>query len=41
MSRAVGLRWIWRATTTVSGPVTGQVIDTCATGRVTWKADLL
>jgi hypothetical protein len=31
----------WRATTTVSDPVSGQVIDTCATGRVTWKADLL
>jgi hypothetical protein len=31
----------WRATTTVSDPVSGHVIDTCATGRVTWKANLL
>jgi len=27
--------------TTVSDPATGQVIDTCATGRLTWKAHLV
>jgi hypothetical protein len=31
----------WRARTTVTDPVSGQVIDTCATGRVTWSARLL
>jgi hypothetical protein len=31
----------WRAKTTVSDPINGQVVDTCTTGRVTWKADLL
>jgi hypothetical protein len=31
----------WSATTTVTDPVTGQVIDTCTTGRVTWKAHLV
>jgi hypothetical protein len=31
----------WRATTTVTDPATGQVIDTCTTGRVTWKAHLV
>jgi hypothetical protein len=35
------VRGTWRARTTVTDPTTGQVIDTCTTGRVTWTADLL
>jgi hypothetical protein len=32
---------IWKAVTTVADPATGQGVDTCRTGRVTWRADLL
>jgi hypothetical protein len=31
----------WSARATVIDPATGQVIDTCTTGRVTWKAHLV
>jgi hypothetical protein len=31
----------WSARTTVTDPATGQVIDSCTTGRVTWKAHLV
>jgi hypothetical protein len=31
----------WSARATVTDPATGQVIDTCTTGRVTWKAHLV
>jgi hypothetical protein len=32
---------VWRAVATVADPSTGQGIDTCTTGRVTWKAVLV
>jgi len=31
----------WSTRTKVTDPSSGQVIDTCTTGRVTWKADIL
>ena len=31
----------WKAVATVADPITGQGVDTCRTGRVTWRADLL
>jgi hypothetical protein len=32
---------VWKAVATVLDPSTGLSVDTCRTGRVTWRADLL
>ena len=32
---------VWRAAVTVTDPASGQIVDTCSTGRVTWKASLI
>jgi hypothetical protein len=34
-------RGVWTAHTVVTDPVTGQAVDTCDTGKVTWKADII
>ena len=30
----------WKAVTAIVDPATGQGVDTCRTGRITWRADL-